>query len=308
MANEETIVNRIITINEIEQIANYLENKKDDYERLINIDENKNRGLKFTEQKYEYKATTPPSIDYMITYRDNKTITQQEYNWFIGNLANPQNIARIRIELKIRYSENYTNPEQYNYKHMNISISFSEDSTRIMVNSEQLENESYTIYNDIIDILNRTEERYNRTIKNRNFRIQSFCLSIGFVLSYILYFVLKMISLPEVLETLLENKFVIIIGQWFIAAIIGNVIGYNIIASWYKYLIPKTKYAGWNKNKHRATYIDNVDEFIGHNEVQIGQFANNGNSREKIEKVYKITKKIVLVQLVISLLLFFILK
>ena len=38
MANEETVVNRIITINEIEQIANYLENKKEDYERLINID------------------------------------------------------------------------------------------------------------------------------------------------------------------------------------------------------------------------------------------------------------------------------
>ena len=52
MANEETIVNRIITINEIEQIANYIENKKDDYERLINIDENKNKNLKFTEQKY----------------------------------------------------------------------------------------------------------------------------------------------------------------------------------------------------------------------------------------------------------------
>lgn len=151
-------------------------------------------------------------------------MTQQEYNWFIGNLANPQNIARIRIELKIRYSENYTNPERYNYKYMNISISFSEDSTRIMVNSEQLENESYTIYNDIMDILNRT------------------------------------ISLPEVLKTLLSNKFIIIIGQWFISAIIGNVISYNIIANWYKYLIPKTKYAGWNKSKHRATYIDNVDE------------------------------------------------
>lgn len=77
MANEETIVNRIITINEIEQIANYLENKKEDYERLINIDENKNRGLKFTEQKYEYKTSTPPSIEYTVTYRDNKTITQK---------------------------------------------------------------------------------------------------------------------------------------------------------------------------------------------------------------------------------------
>lgn len=308
MANEETIVNRIITLNEIEQIANYLENKKEEYIRLINIDETKNRGLKFTEQKYEYKATTPPVIDYMISYRDNKTMTQEDYNWFVGNLANPEDISRIRIELKIRYSENYTNPERYNYKHMNISISFSEDSTRIMVNSEQLENETYTIYNDIIDILNNTQERYNKTIKNRNFRIQSFCLSIGFVLSYVVFIVLKMVNLPEEINDLLSNKFVIILGQWFISAIIGNMIGYNIIAMLYKNLIPKTKYAGWDKSKHKATYIDNVDEFIGHNEVQIGQFANNGKAREKIEKIYRITNKIVLIQLLVSIILFFILK
>lgn len=308
MANEETVVNRIITIKEIEQIANYLENKKEEYERLINIDENKNRGLKFSEQKFEYKTTNPPFIDYTITYRDNKILTQQDYNWFIGNLTNPQNIHRIRIEFRIRYSENYTNPERYNYKHMNISISMSEDSARIMVNSDQLEDETYTMYNDIIDVLNNTQERYNTTIKNRNFRIQSFCLSIGFVLSYIVYFILKMISLPEGLEVFVTNKFVIILGQWFVSAIIGNVIGYNIIANWYKNLIPKTKYAGWNKSKHRATYIDNIDDFVGHNEVQIGQFANNGKDREKIEKVYKITKNIVLFQLVISILLFFILK
>lgn len=308
MANEETIVNRIITINEIEQVANYLENKREEYERLINIDENKNRGLKFTEQKYEYKTSTPPSIEYTITYRDNKTITQKEYNWFIGNLADPQNISSIRLEFKVRYSENYTNPEKYNYKHMNISISFQEIATRIMVNSEQLENESYAIYDEVLNILNNTQERYNNTIKNRNFRIQSFCLSIGFILSYILYFILKMFNLPEVLTILLSNKLIIIIGQWLISAIIGNVIGYGIIANWYKNLIPKTKYVGWNKSKHRATYIDNVDDFIAHNEIQIGQFTNNGRTREKIEKVYKITNKIILIQLFISILLFFMLK
>lgn len=308
MANEETIVNRIITINEIEQVANYLENKREEYERLINIDENKNRGLKFTEQKYEYKTSTPPSIEYTITYRDNKTIMQKEYNWFIGNLANPQNISSIRLEFKVRYSENYTNPEKYNYKHMNISISFQEIATRIMVNSEQLENESYAIYDEVLNILNNTQERYNNTIKNRNFRIQSFCLSIGFILSYILYFILKMFNLPEVLTILLSNKLIIIIGQWLISAIIGNVIGYGIIANWYKNLIPKTKYAGWSKSKHRATYMDNVDDFIAHNEIQIGQFTNNGKDREKIEKVYKITNKIILIQLFISILLFFILK
>jgi hypothetical protein len=35
---------------------------------------------------------------------------------------------------------------------------------------------------------------------------------------------------------------------------------------------------------YTITYIDNTDDFIVHNEVQIGQFSNNGKSREKIEK------------------------
>ena len=118
------------------------------------------------------------------------------------------------MEFKVRYSENYTNPEKYNYKHMNISISFQEIATRIMVNSDQLENEAYTIYDEVLKILNNTQERYNTTIKNRNLRIQSFCLSIGFILSYFLYVILKIINLPEVLNSLLSNKLVLIIGQW----------------------------------------------------------------------------------------------
>ena len=43
-------------------------------------------------------------------------------------------------------------------------------------------------------------------------------------------------------------------------------------------------------------------------EVQIGKFANNGKNREIIEKMFKITNKVILVELLISVILFFVLK
>lgn len=55
-------------------------------------------------------------------------------------------------------------------------------------------------------------------------------------------------------------------------------------------------------------YVDDIEDFTSHNEVQIGKFTDNGKNRELIEKIYKITNKIVLIQLVISILLFFIIK
>ena len=68
-------------------------------------------------------------------------------------------------------------------------------------------------------------------------------------------------------------------------------------------------YFNYNWKYFRITYyVDNLDDYLSHNEVQIGKFANNGKNREMIEKIYKITSKIVLVQIVISILLFLILK
>ena len=72
--------------------------------------------------------------------------------------------------------------------------------------------------------------------------------------------------------------------------------------------MPKAKYSHYSKSSHKSVYIDNLEDYTSHNEVQIGKFANNGKNRVIIEKIYKVTSKIVLVQLAISILLFFILK
>ena len=76
----------------------------------------------------------------------------------------------------------------------------------------------------------------------------------------------------------------------------------------YRNILPKTKYSHYSKSSHKFVYVDDIEDFTSHNEVQIGKFTDNGKNRELIEKIYKITNKIVLIQLVISILLFFIIK
>ena len=76
----------------------------------------------------------------------------------------------------------------------------------------------------------------------------------------------------------------------------------------YKPLLPESKYAGYNSSTYRSVYKDDVDDFVEHSEIHFGKYWDAEKRRNKIEKIYKITSKIVLVQLAISVALFFILK
>ena len=76
----------------------------------------------------------------------------------------------------------------------------------------------------------------------------------------------------------------------------------------YKTLIPSGKYSHYNTSTHKSVYVDDVESFISENEVQIGKNANNGKKRAIIEKIYKVTKIVVLIQIVLSILFFVLFK
>ena len=119
--------------------------------------------------------------------------------------------------------------------------------------------------------MEKNEERFNKTIKLRQLRIQSFSIVVGLILSYILYLLL------------IINK------------------------SAYRPLLPNTRYAGYDYSSSKSIYKDDIDEYVKHSEIHIGQFWDAAQRRSKIEKIYKITNKIILVQLLISIVLFFVL-
>lgn len=309
MASEEKIVNKIIPIETIIEVANYLEDQKEEYQRIFEKEEQKNAGLKYSEQVYEYKGDNP-KVQYTIRFKDGREITEADYNWFVGMLNNLNSIEQITFYSTISYSSNARTREHYEYMHLYTWVHFREDTTTIRVDGKNMEEQVYRVHSYLRGTIENNDDRYNKTVKNRKLRIQSLCFSIGFVLSYIIYFILmaNKNKIPVELANYLDNKMIIIIGQWFISALVGNILGLPIMLALYRNILPKAKYSHYSKSSHKSVYVDNVEDFVAHNEVQIGKFANNRKNREIIEKIYKITSKIVLVQVAISILLFFILK
>lgn len=307
MGTKETIVNKIISIDTILEVAKYLEDKKAEYERLFADEEKKNQGLPYSEKRYRYKQIGVPKLEYEITLIDNRSLKQSNYTWFISNLENANLIKKISIIYAISYEDNMETPNKI-YRNIHSYIVFNHDSIHLSVNGKELEDEVYNLHTTIRNMIDNCEDRYNKTVKNRNSRVQSFCLSIGFVLSYIMYVVLLCTKskMPSIINSFLENKYIIVFGQWFIALILGNVFGIGIMSKLYRNILPKTKYSHYSKKSHKSVYIDNIEDFISHNEVQINIFADNGKNRRTIEKIYKITSKVVLIQLLLSIIFFFI--
>ena len=290
MASEEKIVNKIIPIETIIEVANYLEDQKEEYQRIFEKEEQRNAGLKYSEQVYEYKGDNP-KVQYTIRFKDGREITEADYNWFVGMLNNLNSIEQITFYSTISYSSNARTREHYEYMHLYTWVHFREDTTTIRVDGKNMEEQVYRVHSYLRGTIENNDDRYNKTVKNRKLRIQSLCFSIGFVLSYIIYFILiaNKNKIPVELSSYLDNKMVIIIGQWFISALVGNILGLPIMLALYRNILPKAKYSHYSKSSHKSVYVDNVEDFVAHNEVQIGKFANNGKNREIIEKIYKIT-------------------
>ena len=249
-------------------------------------------------------------VQYTIKFKDGRVVTEQGYNWFLGMINNVSAVKEIILNLDIHYSSNYRDSKNYEYSHLYIWIHFCKDSIFLRVDGKNMEKKVYRVHSYLRETVENNEDRYNKTVKNRKVRVQAFSFSIGIILSYLVYVILLMnkANLSEYLVNYLDNKFVIIIGQWFVAGLLGNILGFPIMTAMYRNIVPKTKYSHYSRQSHKSVYVDNIDDFTSHDEVQIGDFACNGRNRANIERIFKITSKIILAQFVISILFFLFMK
>ena len=314
---ENKVVNKQIPIKTIIDLAKYFDDYQNRYDNIFEKEKIKNKNLPFGEKNYEYENGNT-ELRYTVKFRNGKDMTESDYNWFIGQLSQPGAIEEIRLDLRVSYNTK-SGKENYNdqYNSINVSVDFRDarmdlrySDVYIDVQTTNQENEAHNIYSTVMNTLEDNKDRYDKTIKNRKVRIQSLCISVGIILSYILYLVLRINAdkLPLDMATYLTNKYVIVFGQWFVAILLGNIFSYWYILSIYRPLLPDTKYAGYNKSTYKSQYTDDIDEYLEHSEVHFGKYWDAENRRNKIENIYKITSKIVLVQLLISVILYFVIK
>ena len=314
---ENKVVNKQIPIKSIIDIANYFDDYKNRYDNIFQQEREKNKNLSYSERHFEHENGST-DLRYTVKFHNGKDMTESDYNWFIGMLNDTRAIEEVRIDLRVSYhTSNGKDDFNSQYNSVNAEVDFRDarmdlkySDVYVNVQTTNQESEAHNIYSTIMNTLEDNEDRYNNTMKHRKIRMQSLCISVGIILSYILYVILKINAgnMPTQIAQYLNNKYVIVFGQWFAAILLGNVFSYWYILSLYRPLLPSTKYAGYNRSTYKSQYTDDIDDYLEHSEVHFGKYWDAENRRNKIEKIYKITSKIVLVQLLISVILYFVIK
>ena len=314
---EDEIANKQIPIQTIIDVADYFEEYKNRYLKIFDEEDRRNKGKNLSETDYEHYYGEA-KVTYTISLKDGKEMRESDYNWFVSYMKNPQIIQEAEIQLYVSYyskgeRERYLSYEKHNSIAETVDFYSREFSgTRAVINlsSTNLEKEANNLYYTTEGILNNNKERFDKTIKHRKIRTQAFCIAVGVVLSYILYAVLSLNAnkLPIDISTYLTNKYIVVFGQWFAAILLGNVFSYWFMLSLYKPLIPDARYVGYNYSAGKSVYVDDIEEYQKHSEVQIGNLWDADKRRAKIEKIYSITRIILLIQVLISAVLYFVMK
>ena len=99
---ENRIENRQISLKNIIEIANYMEECKNSYVNIFKKEEIENKDLPNNQKKYEY-ANGNAKMNYTIEFYSGQTKTESDYNWFIKNLSEPILIKNIGINLYIEF-------------------------------------------------------------------------------------------------------------------------------------------------------------------------------------------------------------
>lgn len=307
---DNRILNKQISIDKIIEVADYFEAYKKHYDEIFAQEEERNENLEYGQKDYTYE-TGSVRVKYSIGFMDGKDITEYDYNWFRNNLTKAKNIKSVGIYMHLSY---FIKSPGSKSNDILVSLSpdvyFREEYATINVTASNCDDESRKIHNELSDILYNSPERYDKTIKYKEIKMQAFSLVVGIILSYILYIVLLLAngSADNFIAQMLSNKYVIVFGQWVAAAVLGNVLGYWYIYNVYKPLLPEKRYAGYNKSKMESIYKDDINEYVNQSEIQFGKYYDAPKRRIQIEKIFSVCWKIVLVQIIVSIILFLILK
>ena len=294
------ITNKQVNLKTIEQIANYIEDLKEDYKIKFEKDDYKNKNVQYGDRVYEY-GKGEVKILYEIEYLDGENLKNDSFDWFISNFNKPGDIKDMGIKFEISFYTTKQDAREFNgknneYNAISMNIRIEENDIRIYANSFKQDDNVNKIFNQIINLFNKNEERANKTIKYRKIRRFCFCTAVGIILGYIVYLPLKLnfINLPNEIKTLLDNKIIFTLIQWFSALSFGHIIGTPCMELLYKNIAPKMSYGGYGK------YKDDLEFYVKEAETHIGKYWNAEQKRKKIEKIYIISKIIIIIQLIIS--------
>lgn len=301
--NSFLVQNKLITIDQIKEITEYLKKTLNHYNDLIKQELQENNNANFYQGHYRHYIYTKPSLEYKVEFTDGRKINTQDDFVFYDALKEPQYVYKIEERLYIAYDDNDMG-ETTNHL-IDISLNFSESVIHFVTSNKNVNDEIYNLSSYINGILNGGEDRFNKTIKKRFWIKSTIGLAVGSILT-LLGFIILLLMKNETTETInmfFNNPIMLVLGGWLIAFAFGSTIVSSVVNNLYSSLE-----VGLENAYKGGTYTDHYeDNYRMFNEVLIGKNYNNLEKRKTIEKFYDLSKKVLLIRLGISLIILLVL-
>lgn len=289
------ITGKIVTVEQIEKVADYLLETKNNYDRLIKEDKQKNQDAYITHGDYNYYTNYMPKLEYEINYEDGRSTKTEDIYVFKDALKEPRYLKSINMQFYLKYSDNQMGEET---KHdMSLYLTIRTDSIYFSTSDEHMEKEAYNFNSYIRGILEEGPDHYDFIAKKKRWIKLIVGTGFGSILSVIAFFIglyLKSTEM-ETIVTLFKTPFLLTMLGWTIAVAFGTFCTTPIMSSLYHEIDKSLNSFSkeWQKKK-----IENYKEA---NEILIGENVNNLEKRETIKKIYNIAKPLVLLHLGFSM-------
>ena len=281
MANDRRleITGKIITVDQIIKVADYLEETRAHYDRLMKEDKLKNNDTYLNKGDYHYYAITDPKVEYEIRFIDGRETTTQDIYVFKDALNEPRYIKSVNMQIYIKYKDNQMGEETRH--EMSLYLTIRDESIYFSTSDEHMDTEAYNFNSYVRGILEEGPDHYDFVARKRTWIKLVVGMGLGSILSFILFFVSLYLKSTEMetIVTLYKTPFLLTMLGWVIAVAFGTFFTTPIMSNLYheidKSLNSYSK--EWAKKK--------TENYKEANEILIGENIHN-LEKEKLLKNY----------------------
>ncbi len=275
------VANKIITDKDLEEIFVKMNDDMILNKQLANQEKIQNEKYEYEYQHWSLKYFDG-SFKCTINFYDDTDITFDNYDNFIS-IFNSR-ISEIK-DMWLRYNYSYTiqHGKEQNSVSQHIYMFIYEDKMSIDASISSLDNKMNDIYKLIKDKIDHANVKYDRIIKEKNKISTKVSFAIGIIPSLVICTLLALIPVVRHIYSITILSYPILV--LLLTFVIGATFSASKLEPYYKSIMPKKKYDGYDSYRGKSIYKDDIDNFVGTSEIIIGKNVNNIHNRKEIEEV-----------------------
>lgn len=290
------VANKIISVKSLIDIFSLMNEKMIHYKKIAEMEERNNKVLSYSYQNWTFKDYGS-TLFFRVNFYDDTNIKFDNYNQFLSVFQNRlSEIKSVMVRFYLDYSVFSPEKSRKHYsQHINMNIYEARMDIDVSLCSDDKKIDD--VYELIKSKILKAPVKYDDLIRKRKYIYAVVDLAMGFIPAFAITFFLLFV--PSIRDAFAASYVLYPICCLFLSFFIGSIFSSAKLNRLYRNIIPSKKYSGYDVNKHKSIYEDDMNKYLQTSEVLIGRNLDNLKFRRQIFQCYSTYKKIIPIEVVV---------